>query len=78
MIGTHGAVGAVKRLLHAPGLSNGFIKLRNAGRLELTVEFLVLRPEFGSLFTAEERGIARRKLVENGMARSALPLEPYS
>jgi hypothetical protein len=78
MISTRGAVGAVKHLLRAPGLSNGFVKLRDAGRLDLTVEWLVLRPEFGSLFSAEERGIARRKLVENGVARSSLPLEPYS
>jgi hypothetical protein len=45
--------------------------------LDLTIEWSVLRPEFGSLFTMEERGIARRKLVENGVARSDLPLEPY-
>ncbi len=77
LINRHTAVGAAKHLLHGPGLSNGFVKLRDARRLDLTIEWLVLRPEFGSLFTMEERAIARRKLVENGVARSELRLEPY-
>jgi hypothetical protein len=77
LIENHGATGAIKHLLRKPGLSRGFVALRDAGRLDLTIEFLVLRKEFGSLFSAEERGIARRRLTENGMPRSELPLEPY-
>ena len=71
------AVGAAKQLLLSPELSSSFIRLRDGGRLDLTVERLVLRPEHGSLFSAEQRAVARRKLVENGMARADLPLEPY-
>jgi hypothetical protein len=41
------------------------------------VEFLVLRPKFGTLYGPDERGIARRRLVEAGMRRAELPLEPY-
>ena len=77
LIARRNAVGAAKHLLSKPGLSEGFVRLRDGGRLELTIEYLVLRPEYGSLFTAEDRGIARRRLTENGMPRSALPIEPY-
>lgn len=77
MISSRTAVGAAQQLLMSPDLSPGFVRLRDGGRLDLTVERLVLRPEYGSLFTVEQRGIARRKLVENGVARSELPLEPY-
>ena len=50
-----------------PELQREFDRLARAGKLGLTVEFLVLRPEFGRLFSPTERGIARRRLVESGM-----------
>jgi hypothetical protein len=78
LITKHGGVGAAKHLLRGTGLSNGFVRLRDHGCLALTVEYLSLRLEFGSLFTHEERAIARRKLTENGMRRGDLPLEPYA
>jgi len=71
------AVGAAKHLLGKPDLPAGFVRLCDGGRLELTIEYLVLRPEYGSLFTAEDRRIARLRLTESGMPRSALPSEPY-
>jgi len=77
LIAHHNAVGAAKHLLGKSGLSAGFVRLRDGGHLELAIEYLVLRREYGSLFTAEERGIARRRLVESGMPRRALPMEPY-
>ena len=77
LVSSRGGVGAAKHLLGQPGVSSGFARLAEAGKLELTVEYLVLRREFGRLFTAEERGIARRRLVEQGMHRDRLPLEPY-
>jgi hypothetical protein len=77
MISARTAVGAAQQLLMSPDLSPGFIRLRDGGRLDLTVERLILRRKHGSLFTAAQRGVARRKLVENGFARSELPLEPY-
>ena len=77
MISARGAIGAAQQLLMSPDLSNGFKQLRDGGRLDLTVERLILRPEYGSLFTAEQRSVARRKLVENGLSRSDLPAEPY-
>lgn len=77
LVSSRGGVGAGRYLLSRPGVSDGFTRLTEAGRLDLTVEFLVLRPEFGSLFGPDERGIARRRLVEAGMRRTELPLEPY-
>ncbi len=77
LITNRGGVGAARFLLGKSGVSTGFARLAQAGRLELTMEYLILRPEFGSLFTAEERGIARRRLTDHGMRRDQLPLEPY-
>lgn len=77
LITNHGAVGASSFLLGKSGVSTGFARLAQAGKLDLTMEYLVLRPEFGSLFSAEERGIARRRLTDHGMRRDQLPLEPY-
>ena len=78
LVSNRGGVGAAEVLLAKTGTSEGFDRLAKAGKLALTVEFLVLRPEFGRLFSPTERGIARRRLVESGMARSDLPLEPYA
>lgn len=77
LITNRGAVGAASFLLGKPGVSTGFARLAQAGKLELTMEYLVLRPEFGALFTVEERGVARRRLTDHGMRRDQLPLEPY-
>ena len=39
-------------------------KLRARDRLDLSMETLVLAPEYASLFTEEERAIAARRLEE--------------
>ncbi len=77
LLDSRGALGAVGHPLAQPGVSSGFARLADAGRLDLTVEYLILRREYGSLFTPEQRMIARRRLVERGMPRAELPLEPY-
>jgi hypothetical protein len=77
LLASRGGVGAARHLLAKPGVSTGFTRLAEAGQLDLTMEYLILGSEFGTLFTAEERGIARRRLVEHGMRRDELPLEPY-
>ena len=46
--------------------SEGFIALWEKGRLDLTVEAHVLRPEFTELFDERERGVARRRLEDLG------------
>jgi hypothetical protein len=77
LVATRGGVGAAHYLLTKPGVSDGFLRLTEAAKLDLTVEFLILRREFGGLFTPEERSVARRRLMEAGMPRARLPLEPY-
>ena len=64
MVSEHGGVEAARHLLRADTPSEGFITLWAAGRLDLTVEAHVLKPEYADLFTEEERRIARRRLDE--------------
>lgn len=60
----HGGVAAAKRLLAQKGLSKGLLKLREKDRLDLSMEALVLRPEYRALFTDDERATAARRLDE--------------
>ncbi|HKX14780.1 MAG TPA: toll/interleukin-1 receptor domain-containing protein [Propionibacteriaceae bacterium] len=61
-----GGLTAARQLLHAPGVSEGFTKLWEHQRLDLTVEAHVLKPEFQHLFTPQELDIARSRLREYG------------
>jgi hypothetical protein len=47
-------------------VSSGFSALYERGRLDLTVEALVGKPEFASLFTEDEIGTARQRLDQLG------------
>lgn len=62
MIGDYGAVEAAKRLLRGLRASDGFTRLWEEGRLDLSVEFFVLLPQYAPRFTDEERAEARRRL----------------
>jgi hypothetical protein len=64
MIDQWGAVEATRRLLYSKEFSDGFRRLWELKRLDLSVEALLLKPQFASLFTEEERTIAREKLRE--------------
>ena len=66
MLSELGSLETANRLLHSPRPSEGFTALWERGRLDLTVENVVLRPEFASLFTDEDRNIARRRLADYG------------
>ena len=46
--------------------SEGFTRLWELKRLDLTVEAIALRPEFAPLFTAEQLAMARERLAELG------------
>lgn len=60
-----GAVQAARQLISKPDdPSSGFMKLWEKGRLDLSVEALILKPEFAPLFTEEEREKARQYLRE--------------
>jgi hypothetical protein len=80
MVAEHGAVGAAKLLLEGDWASDGFTRLWVEGHLDLSVEFLVLHPKYESLFTADERAEARRRLVMYGfdVDRHFAAHSPYS
>ena len=65
MLTEHGGVETARRLL--PQMSDGFTELWRGGRLDLTVEALVLQSKWDDLFSAEEREAARGRLRECGM-----------
>nr|WP_242623218.1 hypothetical protein [Pseudonocardia sediminis] len=73
MVLQHGAVGATRRLLASPTVSDGFVRLWDAGRLDLTVEALVVDPRFVSLFGDRERAVAQDRLDRSrqGVDRTA-------
>jgi hypothetical protein len=66
MVSERGGLEAAKALLNSPAVSDGFTALWERGRLDLTVEKLVLEPEFRDLFNEEERLIARDRLKQYG------------
>ncbi len=66
MVSERGGVQAAKDLLGSSSVSDGFTRLWECGRLDLTVEALVLRPEWNALFDEAEREIARKRLADMG------------
>src|SRR5437763_3033589 len=60
MVRRRGGLDAARKLLADDGVSDGFMALRKSNRLDLTVEREVLRPKFASLFSDEERAVARQ------------------
>ena len=69
----HGGVGAARRLLGRPGVSNGLAKLSAMHRLDLAMETLVLDPAYQPLFTDEERAIASKRLEAAQAAKARAP-----
>lgn len=65
MINENGGV-ETAHLLLAKDPTEGFTKLWEKKRLDLSVEALVLKPQFASLFDDMERENARRRLAEYG------------
>ncbi len=66
MVTDHGGLAAARQLLHAPAVSQGFTALWERGRLDLTMEALVLREPFPVLFTEDELETARQRLKAYG------------
>ena len=76
MISEIGGVETAHVLLNAGAESDGFVALWERGRLDLTVEAQVLRPEFADLFTPAEVEVARHRLDElNYDGRAPAPKE---
>ena len=66
MLTEHGPLDTARRLLASPTISAGFTALWEKGRLDLTVEAVVLRAEFQQFFTDEELDTARQRLEQLG------------
>jgi len=66
MVTDFGGLEAARRLLATDAPSEGFGTLFLCGRLDLTVEAHVIRPEYAELFTEEQIASARQRLVDNG------------
>jgi hypothetical protein len=66
MLAEHGPLDTAHRLIRASQPSEGFTQLWERGRLDLTVETQVLRPQFHDLFSDEERDICERRLADYG------------
>jgi hypothetical protein len=62
----HGGVAYAHQLLRADGTTDGFKRLTEEGRLDLTMEALVLRPEYAALFSETERQVAASRLARAG------------
>ncbi len=83
MVNEHGGVDAAKRLLRTPEIPYGLKKLGELGRLDISMEALVLEDQWLPLFTDEERRVARTHLEELGYFgeyewRSLPELQPES
>ena len=65
MLTKQGGLATAKQLINAPKPSDGYTHLYERGRLDLTVEALVVgQPQWASLFTPEELARAKRRLDE--------------
>src|SRR5438309_1997218 len=66
MVSDLGGYETARTLIHAPTVSEGYTALWEGERLDLTVEAVILEPEWQDLFSEIERVIARRRLAEYG------------
>ena len=61
-----GGVTEARDLLRKTGTSPGFERLKAEGRLDLSMEAIVIKPEFASLFNAQEIETAQQRLDDVG------------
>lgn len=66
MLSQYGPQETAHRLLASPAISDGFAELWECGRLDLTVEALVVEPQFSELFDDNEIAVAKRRLEQFG------------
>jgi hypothetical protein len=66
MLSEHGPLETARRLIATDRPSEGFTRLWERGRLDLTVEAQVLKPEFRDLFTDIELERCRGRLSQYG------------
>lgn len=73
MVRGRGGLEAARQLLAKPGVSEGFRRLAEARKLDLTMEYQVLQPEFAPLFSDDELRVARERLMTHGLPEGDLP-----
>lgn len=66
MLGEKGGVKTAKELISKDGGTEGFLKLWQFGRLDLSIEALVQQEEFRELFTEEELKLCKERLIKYG------------
>jgi len=67
MVVDNGGLTAARTLINFSTVSRGYTALWERGRLDLTVEAMILEmPKYQELFTGEELEICRRRLNEYG------------
>lgn len=71
MLAEHGGLVTARKLLSGSAVSDGFAGLWERGRLDLTVEALVIQPRFAELFSEEEVRTAQHRLEQFGYAPQA-------
>lgn len=65
MVTDHGGAEAAHILINSPTVSEGYTALWERGRLDLTVEAMILEnKQFYELFSAEELEICRKRLSQ--------------
>lgn len=68
MVSNEGGIKTARKLLATAEPSDGFAELWRNHRLDLTMENLVLQPQYHSLFTDQEIEIARERLASYGFS----------
>lgn len=66
MLAAQEGLSVAKSLIHINQPTDGFSTLWELGRLDLTVEALILQPKYQELFSEEERRIGADRLKEYG------------
>ena len=73
MLHEHRGLETARILLRAGKVSEGYVALWERNRLDLTVEAVILGVQWQSLFSEEEREIARKRLADYGYKAEGTP-----
>ena len=73
LVSQKGGLQAAKQLIAKEGGTYGFEVLWENKRLDLSVEALVLNPEYETLFTDEERMLCKDRLEKFGHDTTTIP-----
>ncbi|SQI29905.1 Uncharacterized conserved protein [Rhodococcus coprophilus] len=76
MVANIGPLATAKKLLAARTISDGFSELWERGRIDLTIEAVVVEPVFEPLFTDAELDVARHRLTQFGYSPSSSTRTP--